>query len=211
MVLLGTLQKIFGTSVRSDTIWTKSKTKEWKLSFPYKNWGKIGTKQKNFRNILLPDVFGNSKPIFIWRTTYLEFSSATYPHLNIHQLRSTCWPSRRSTNNIQVQGLGWLDWIPLLPYLDLSVNPPGRWMRGAMVTESHESLIRRGQNPPDFVVKLFQMIQNEDPSLIGWDDGMLRVAPLPRCIEGLRKSFCHFVVNLCIYSLRHQLLPLIRF
>ena len=73
-------------------------------------------------------------------------------------------------------------------------------MRGAMVTESHESLIRRGQNPPDFVVKLFQMIQNEDPSLIGWDDGMLRVAPLPRCIEGLRKSFCHFVVNLCIYS-----------
>ena len=200
-------QKNFGTSVRSDTIWTKSKKKEWKRSFPYKNWGKIGTKQKNFRNIFATRCFWELKTNF-----YLAFDLLRIFFGNLST--SSGQPAdlaEGSTNNIQVQGLGWLDWIPLLPYLDLSVNPPGRWMRGAMVTESHESLIRRGQNPPDFVVKLFQMIQNEDPSLIGWDDGMLRVAPLPRCIEGLRKFFCHFVVNLCIYSLRHQLLPLIRF
>jgi hypothetical protein len=40
--------------------------------------------------------------------------------------------------------------------------------------------MRRAQAPPDFVVKLFQMIQNEDPQLISWDDGRSRPVFVPR-------------------------------
>ena len=40
-----------------------------------------------------------------------------------------------------------------------------------MLTTTEALPARRAQAPPDFVVKLFQMLQNEDDALISWDSG----------------------------------------